>query len=111
LNSSSDLQLIDATLSGDTRAFDALLRRYQDRLVHSLEHALGSREDAMDVAQQAFIHGCTGSHATLRTAEFDALRSVPGRSITSRKLLALNLPTHIQEHLRNLRCCKRSKFK
>ena len=55
MNSPSDLQLIDATLSGDTRAFDELVRRYQDRLVHSLEHALGSRDDALDVAQQAFV--------------------------------------------------------
>lgn len=55
MNTNSDLQLIDATLAGETRAFDELLRRYQDRLVHSLEHALGSREDALDVAQQAFV--------------------------------------------------------
>lgn len=52
---STDLQLIDATLQGDPRAFDDLVRRYQDRLVHSLEHALGSREDALDVAQQSFV--------------------------------------------------------
>ena len=55
MNSPADLQLIDATLSGDTRAFDELVRRYQDRLVHSLEHTLGSRDDALDVAQQAFV--------------------------------------------------------
>ena len=55
MNGPADLQLIDATLSGDTRAFDELVRRYQDRLVHSLEHTLGSRDDALDVAQQAFV--------------------------------------------------------
>ena len=55
MNSLSDLQLIDATLSGDTLAFDELVRRYQDRLVHSLEQALGSRDDALDVAQQGFV--------------------------------------------------------
>ena len=55
MNCPSDLQLIDATLDGDLRAFDELVRRYQDRLVHSLEHALGSREDALDVAQQTFV--------------------------------------------------------
>ena len=55
MNSSSDFQLIDATLSGDTHAFDELVRRYQDRLVHSLEHTLGSRDDALDVAQHAFV--------------------------------------------------------
>jgi len=55
VNSQTDLQLIDATLSGNTEAFDELIRRYQDRLVHSLEHALNSRDDALDVAQQAFV--------------------------------------------------------
>ena len=55
MNSSSDLQLIDATITGDSCAFDELVRRYQDRLVHSLEHALGSRDEALDVAQQAFV--------------------------------------------------------
>lgn len=55
MNGLSDLQLIDATIAGDTRAFDELVRRYQDRLVHSLEHSLGSREDALDVAQQAYV--------------------------------------------------------
>lgn len=55
MDSPTDLQLIESTLQGDSRAFDMLVRRYQDRLVHSLEHALGSREDALDVAQQAFV--------------------------------------------------------
>ena len=51
----SDQQLIDATLAGDRTAFDKLVIRYQDRLVHSLEHSLGSREDALEIAQQAFV--------------------------------------------------------
>lgn len=32
-----------------------LIRRYEDRLVHSLELVLNSREDALDAAQQAFL--------------------------------------------------------
>lgn len=55
VDSPTDLQLIEKTLQGDSRAFDDLVRRHQDRLVHSLEHAFGSREDALDVAQQAFV--------------------------------------------------------
>ena len=51
----SDQKLIDATLAGDRTAFDELVIRYQDRLVHSLEHSLGSREDALEIAQQAFV--------------------------------------------------------
>lgn len=50
-----DAELIQSTLQGDTRAFDELVQRYQDRLVHSLAILLGSRDDALDVAQQAFV--------------------------------------------------------
>ena len=55
MKSATDLQLIEKSLRGDSRAFDELVIRYQDRLVHSLQHAFGSREDALDVAQQAFV--------------------------------------------------------
>jgi len=54
----SDQQLISSALQGGTdaaAAFDLLVLRYQDRLVHSLQHSLGSREDALDAAQQAFL--------------------------------------------------------
>ena len=50
-----DKQLIQRCVDGDTTAFEILVRRYEDRLVHSLEHALNSRDDAMDAAQQAFV--------------------------------------------------------
>ncbi|MCA9012162.1 MAG: sigma-70 family RNA polymerase sigma factor [Planctomycetaceae bacterium] len=70
MNGLSDLQLIDATVAGDTRAYDALVQRYQDRLVHSLEHALSSREEALDVAQQAFILGWRKLSTYRREAQF-----------------------------------------
>jgi len=55
LSEPTDHELIDQTLAGQTESFDTLISRYQDRLVHSLEHALGSREDALEAAQQAFV--------------------------------------------------------
>ena len=51
----SDRVLIQRSAAGDTDAFEILVRRYEDRLVHSMEQALGSREDAVDAAQQAFV--------------------------------------------------------
>ncbi len=51
----ADNTLIDQTLAGSTSAFDEIVRRYQERLVRSLEHSLGSREDALEAAQQAFV--------------------------------------------------------
>jgi RNA polymerase sigma-70 factor (ECF subfamily) len=49
-----DSQLIHDTLAGDTRAFDELVRKYQDRLYNTLVHALGNRHEAEDVMQDAF---------------------------------------------------------
>lgn len=51
----NDNELIQQSLQGHTEAFDQLVHRYHPRLVHSLEHALGSFDDAVDVAQQAFL--------------------------------------------------------
>lgn len=55
LDSADDLTLIRDAIAGNTQAFEQLVYRYQDRLVHSLEHALGSRDDALEIAQQAFL--------------------------------------------------------
>jgi RNA polymerase sigma-70 factor (ECF subfamily) len=50
-----DRQLIRATLAGDSAAFGTLVRRYQDRLLTALVHVSGSRDEAEDVAQEAFV--------------------------------------------------------
>lgn len=55
MDRTSDASLIQESLEGDSAAFDQLVLRYQQRLVHSLEHSYGSREDALDIAQQAFV--------------------------------------------------------
>ena len=36
-------------------AFGALVRKHQDRLLNSLEHVCGSRDEAEDIAQEAFV--------------------------------------------------------
>jgi RNA polymerase sigma-70 factor (ECF subfamily) len=50
-----DARLIDETLRGDTGAFGKLVLKYQDRLFNTLVHVVGSREEAEDVAQDAFV--------------------------------------------------------
>jgi RNA polymerase sigma-70 factor (ECF subfamily) len=59
VDESSDLQLIKRALQGESRAFDTLVLRYQDRLVHSLEHGLCGRDEALDAAQAAFLQAWT----------------------------------------------------
>ncbi len=53
--SPDDRALIDRSLAGDTDAFGRLVRRHQDRLYGTLTHLLGSPQDALDVAQEAFV--------------------------------------------------------
>lgn len=50
-----DVELIDACLCGDSASFGQLVRKYQDRLFNTLCHVVGSREEAEDVAQEAFV--------------------------------------------------------
>lgn len=65
-----DNELIDSALAGQADAFDELIRRHQDRLVHSLEHSLGSREDALEAAQQAFVSAWKNLSGFRRDAAF-----------------------------------------
>ena len=52
---SDDAQLIHDTLAGQSAAFGELVRKYQDRLYHTLVHVVGSPEDALDIVQEAFV--------------------------------------------------------
>jgi RNA polymerase sigma-70 factor (ECF subfamily) len=40
---------------GDRRAFEALVRAHQDRIYRHLLHMTGSREEALELAQETFI--------------------------------------------------------
>jgi RNA polymerase sigma-70 factor (ECF subfamily) len=51
----TDGELVEAALAGDRDAFGDLVVRYQDRLFNTLVRILGSREDAADAAQDAFV--------------------------------------------------------
>lgn len=50
-----DKQLIAMSLEGDSAAFGQLVRKYQNRLYNTLVHIVGCREQAEDVAQDAFV--------------------------------------------------------
>ena len=50
-----DNELIEATRRGDSAAFGCLVRKYQDRLLSALFHVSGSRDEAEDVVQEAFV--------------------------------------------------------
>jgi RNA polymerase sigma-70 factor (ECF subfamily) len=54
-NNADDTRLVQAALGGDKEAFGGLVERYQDRVFNTLLRVLGSREDARDVVQDAFV--------------------------------------------------------
>ncbi len=51
----NDGQLVQAALGGDKEAFGRLVERYQDRVFNTLVRVLGSRDDARDIVQDAFV--------------------------------------------------------
>ncbi|MBX3438946.1 MAG: sigma-70 family RNA polymerase sigma factor [Planctomycetaceae bacterium] len=53
--STSDQELIDQCLAGQTDAFGELVTRYESRLYGTLVHILGSVQEARDATQEAFV--------------------------------------------------------
>lgn len=51
----SDAELVTRVLNGDTDAYGVLVRRYQDAFLRFAIRMLGSRDDADDALQSAFL--------------------------------------------------------
>src|SRR5437588_5411747 len=54
--SADDQRLIAACLEGEQAAFGELVRRYQERLFHTVYRLVSNTEDAADVVQEAFLN-------------------------------------------------------
>jgi RNA polymerase sigma factor RpoE len=50
-----DLTLVRRAQQEDTRAYDALVRRYQERIYATVYHMTSNHDDANDLAQETFI--------------------------------------------------------
>jgi RNA polymerase sigma factor (sigma-70 family) len=50
-----DSQLVREAQHGNLKAYDALMRRYQERIYATVYHMTGNHEDANDLAQETFI--------------------------------------------------------
>jgi RNA polymerase sigma factor (sigma-70 family) len=83
----SDERLIALTRRGQHGAFEALVQRYQPRLLAFCRHMLGSQEDAEDVLQEVF------------TAAFNAMRA-DDRPINARPWLYRIARNRSLNHLR-----------
>ncbi|HWP13692.1 MAG TPA: sigma-70 family RNA polymerase sigma factor [Ramlibacter sp.] len=51
----ADVELVRLAQKGDRAAFGTLVRRHQDRIYRHLLHLTGSREEALELAQEVFI--------------------------------------------------------
>jgi Sigma-70 region 2 len=49
------VRLVRTTLAGDSTAFEALILRYETRVMSVAVRLLGTRDDARDAAQEAFL--------------------------------------------------------
>jgi RNA polymerase sigma-70 factor (ECF subfamily) len=65
-----DAQLIDETLAGQSASFEQLVRRYQDRLFHTMVHVVDSAEEAQDVVQEAFVQAFVKLETFQRSSAF-----------------------------------------
>lgn len=55
-----DAQLVDLAREGDSRAFDELVRRYQDRVFRLCYKILRHEDDALEASQDAFLSAFRG---------------------------------------------------
>lgn len=65
-----DRALVERFRAGDEAAFDALVRNNQNRVYGLLWRMLGNREDALDVAQDAFVRAYRGIDGFRAEARF-----------------------------------------
>lgn len=66
----TDEQIVDAVLAGDTAAYGELVLRHQDQLYNALVRYTGNAEDARDIAQDAFTQAYLKLGTFKRNAAF-----------------------------------------
>ena len=63
-----EMDLVNSARRGDLKAYDELVRRYQERIYATIYHMTSNHEDANDLAQESFVKA------------FQALKSFKGGS-------------------------------
>lgn len=75
----SDFELVEASITGNTNAFDALIRRHDRQVFRVAQCIMKNREDAEDVMQEAFLNA------------FQKLRQFQGKSRFSTWLVRITV--------------------
>src|SRR5258708_3880815 len=99
-----------AVRDDDASAFEELMRRYQDRLVTVLDHLVGNRDQAEDLAQEVFLRIYRSRKGYLPGAKFSTwlftiannIASNARRSRSRRKEVNLDLRTAASSGMRSI---------
>ena len=85
--SPSDGDLVSATLGGERKAFDELIRRYQRQAVAVSYRLLGNTNDALEVTQDAFLKGYSSLQSLQKPEAFGGwlMRIVSNLSLNYRR--------------------------
>jgi RNA polymerase sigma-70 factor (ECF subfamily) len=70
LEADADLVIVRRVQGGDVEAFDALVSKYRERVVGIVYNMTSNREDAADLAQDAFIKAFQSIHRFAGQASF-----------------------------------------
>jgi len=87
-----DHELVDRWQSGDESAFQELIRRHERRVFRLLFRMMGNREEAEDVAQEAFLSLHRHGHRFRREARFSTFvyRVAANAALNRRRTLGRN---------------------
>src|SRR5438105_15803064 len=70
ISEQTDFQIVERIQSGDSDAFDELMRRYKRPVVNFVYRMLGNASDADDVAQEVFVRVYQNIGAYKPTSKF-----------------------------------------
>ena len=70
LEDMNDSQVVQASLDGDPRAFNELVRRYDQRLLNFVYRTIGDRERSQDLVQETFVRVYRHLHRFDQTKKF-----------------------------------------
>ena len=70
LEDMNDSEVVQASLDGDPRAFNDLVRRYDQRLLNFVYRTIGDRERSQDLVQETFVRVYRHLHRFDQTKKF-----------------------------------------
>jgi RNA polymerase sigma-70 factor, ECF subfamily len=99
-----DVRLMLQVRDGNAAAFEELMLRYQDRLVTVLEHLVGKRGQAEDLAQEVFLRVYRARHRYEPGAKFSTWLFTIANNVASNSLRSRSRQRELQVAPRTRNC-------